>query len=275
MPARKPSTNSRPHRRLVVAPHWRDASDLQQGADVEALQRAVNLRIQRNHLPIRPLVIDGECGRQTVAAARRVARYLGIGLRDGVHGVTRYVQNLIRHPRLRTPAQRRRGKRYREAHHDPGVVTVTNNTATGGTPRERVVACALKAADLYYRGKSHRFYSQPGAWTVDHAITGETPGRDRSDCSQFATGIHHAAGAKDPNANNYHGGYTGTLGANAKYIRRDQLRPGDLVLYGPAPHHHVEIYVGPGNRTVGHGSPPVDFGDIWMLADPHFATYDL
>ena len=57
-----------------------------------------------------------------------------------------------------------------------------------------------------------------------------------------------------------------------RYIGRDQLKPGDLVLYGPAPHHHVELYVGPGNRTVGHGSPPVDYGDIYMIADPHFVT---
>lgn len=151
-------------------------------------------------------------------------------------------------------------------------VTVTGNTATGGTKRQRIVACARMAAKLYATGRRPSFYSQPGQWTVKYGITGEPRGY-RSDCSQFVTSMYHAAGVEDPNGTDYTGGFTGTLAAHGKYIQRHQLQPGDLVLYGPAPHHHVEMYVGPGDDTIGHGSPPVDKGTITMMPEVHFVTY--
>jgi cell wall-associated NlpC family hydrolase len=151
-------------------------------------------------------------------------------------------------------------------------VTVTGNKATGGTPRQRIVAAARMAAKLHATGKRHSFYSQPGKWTVDYGITGEPLGY-RSDCSQFVTSMYHAAGLPDPNGTDYTGGYTGTLAEHGKYISRADLKAGDLVLYGPAPHHHVELYVGPGDDTIGHGSPPVDRGTITMMPEVHFVTY--
>jgi hypothetical protein len=151
-------------------------------------------------------------------------------------------------------------------------VTVTANKATGGTPRARIVAAARMAAWLHATGRRQSFYSQAGKWTVDYGITGEPRGY-RSDCSQFVTSMYHAAGVPDPNGTNYTGGYTGTLASHGKYIGRADLKPGDLVLYGPAPHHHVELYVGPGDDTIGHGSPPVDRGTITMMPEVHFVTY--
>ena len=151
-------------------------------------------------------------------------------------------------------------------------VTVTGNKATGGTPRARIVAAARMAAKLHATGKRPSFYSQAGAWTVEHGITGEPHGY-RSDCSQFVTSMYHAAGVPDPNGTGYTGGYTGTLAAAGRYIQRADLKPGDLVLYGPAPHHHVELFVGPGDDTIGHGSPPVDKGTITMMPEVHFVTY--
>lgn len=251
------------HRRLTFSPHNMNP---QKGPDVRELQKAINVVCGWRGWP--PIAVDGECGRQTVGVGRRCATSLGVGLRGP--GISPYVQHMIRHPGQRTPLQKKRGKAWQHAH-VPKVPTVKGNTVVGeGTLREKIVAAAMAAAHLYYKGMSRRFYSQPGYWDVDHGITGEKPGA-RSDCSQFVTAMFHAAGAPDPNQSGYTGGYTGTLGGSGgRYISGKDARPGDYVLYGPYPHHHVEQLVGPGPRTVGHGSPPVDYGDAYMMADPHF-----
>lgn len=146
-----------------------------------------------------------------------------------------------------------------------GKVKIKGNHATGGTKRERLKAVALKAAAECAAGRRRNFYSQSGTWDVDHAITGEAYGH-RSDCSSFVTAVYKAAGLPDPNGNRYGGGYTGTLGSHGRKISRNELKPGDLILYGPYPHHHVEMFVGPGVKTIGHGSAPVDAGVVDLLA---------
>jgi hypothetical protein len=275
---RKPSVRAFVHRDLRF-----DQDDHQTGADVKALQRAINARARSRG--IRPaLLVDGDCGRQTIAKGRQVARALGLSATKP--GLSKAVQFIIRNPALRTPLQRSRAKKYRP----PVPVSqpsVKGNTVKGGTPRARVVAAAIHAAYLYYSGKAHRFYSQAGLLTWDHVITGEKQG-ERSDCSQFVTGLHYSAGLPDPNGGEYGGTtFTGSLGDAGTYIDRIDLKPGDDVFYGPKPHHHVEKYVGAGDgrsyrdlaavghpdrdRTVGHGSPPVDYGDIDMIADPCFS----
>jgi peptidoglycan hydrolase-like protein with peptidoglycan-binding domain len=173
---------------------------------------------------------------------------------------------------------------------NPPHAEVSGNRVTGGTPRERVVLAAITAAQLDAQGKRHSFYSQAGAWDIRHAITGEAPGR-RSDCSSVAAGFYYSAGLPDPNGENYEGGYTGTIAAHCRQISRAQLRPADFVLFGEAPpYHHVEVFIGLGeglpqylrdlirrlgfgpDTTIGHGSPPVDTGSVYLLADPHFYT---
>lgn len=78
-----------------------------------------------------------------------------------------------------------------------------------------------------------------------------------TDCSGFATLAYKFAGAPDPNGLGYNGqGYTGTLlqhgtkiawgGPTGQYEGKTP-RPGDLVIFGDAPGHHVTVYL----RTVG------------------------
>jgi|SRR5829696_1505534 len=154
----------------------------------------------------------------------------------------------------------------------PDEPQIHGNEVRGGNPRERLVVAALTAARMCSEGKRRSFYSQPGGWTVDHAITGEPHGF-RSDCSQWVTSVYKSAGLPDPNGQGYRGGYTGTLATHCRRISRAQLRPGDLVLYGSGPpYHHVELYVGPGELTIGHGSPPIDGGTIGMISEAHFYT---
>lgn len=149
---------------------------------------------------------------------------------------------------------------------------INGNKVTGGSARDRLKAAALEAAAMDANG-TYRFYSQAGAWTVQYGITGEPKGY-RSDCSQWVTSIYWSCGLPDPNGLNYTGGYTGTLASNGREISRDELRPGDLILYGASPFFHTEMYVGPGDKTIGHGSAPVDAGTIDMVSGPkQYRTY--
>lgn len=148
-------------------------------------------------------------------------------------------------------------------------VTIKGNKATGGTPRERLKAVALASAAACASGHRPNFYSMPGAWTVDHCITGEHSG-DRSDCSQWFTSVYKAAGLKDPNGERYTGGYTGTLVANGKQVSSPQ--PGDAVIYGSGVGHHVELFIGDG-RTIGHGSAPVDAGVVDLFGDGDYRFF--
>lgn len=273
------SKNSFAHRRLKITEHYIDP---QKGEDVVKLQEQINERAEARGLP--KIKVDGHAGRATIARGRQVAKSLGIGLRG--EGLSVYVQHLIRHPKARTPKQIARGKKWVK-HHSQTTVVIKGNHVTGGEPRERLVAACEHAAYLSATGKRRSFYSQWGAWDVDHGITGEARDK-RSDCSQWAIAMSKAAGLPDPAGTGYAYGNTGTLGQHGQYIHREDLEPGDKVLYGPAPHHHVEIWVGNGDgktsyrelarmghpdrdTTIGHGSPPVDEGDIDMIAGPRFS----
>ena len=68
-----------------------------------------------------------------------------------------------------------------------------------------------------------------------------------TDCSGFVTLCYAWAGAPDPNGLDYSGqGWTGTLLQHMKPIAADAAQPGDLVVFGPPPGHHVAIVLEPG-----------------------------
>ncbi len=68
-----------------------------------------------------------------------------------------------------------------------------------------------------------------------------------TDCSGFATLCYAWAGAPDPNGLGYSGqGWTGTLLRHMQPVAADAAQPGDLVVFGPAPGHHVAIVLEPG-----------------------------
>src|SRR3974390_1632763 len=63
-----------------------------------------------------------------------------------------------------------------------------------------------------------------------------------TDCSGFATLCYAWAGAPDPNGLGHPGGgWTGTLLEHMRAIGADGVQPGDLVVWGPPPGHHVAI----------------------------------
>lgn len=149
-------------------------------------------------------------------------------------------------------------------------VSIKGNHASGGTPHERLKAVALASAAACASGTRPNFYSQPGRWDIDHCITGESYG-ERSDCSSWFTSVYKSCDLEDPNGTNYGWGYTGTLVQNGEQISHAEV--GCAVIYGSGTGHHVEMYVGPGSRTVGHGSAPVDMGVIDLFGDGQYRFF--
>ena len=63
-----------------------------------------------------------------------------------------------------------------------------------------------------------------------------------TDCSGFATLCYWLAGADDPNGRGYDGsGWTGTLLRGMSHVSPHAVEPGDLVVWGRYPGHHVAI----------------------------------
>lgn len=143
-------------------------------------------------------------------------------------------------------------------------VKIVGNSATGGTKRQRLRAVALASAAGCASGTRPNFYSQTGPYDVDHCITGEAPDH-RSDCSSWFASVYRSAGLADPSGQRYTAGWTGTLVENGEQIDRPEV--GCAVIYGSGPGHHVEMYVGPGDKTIGHGSAPIDPGVIDLFGD--------
>jgi hypothetical protein len=149
-------------------------------------------------------------------------------------------------------------------------VTIKGNHATGGSDRERLKKVALKSAQNCASGKRNNFYSQSGEFDAEHCITGPAYGH-RDDCSSWFASVYFSAGLDDPSGEDFHAGYTGTLVANGKQV--SSPKPGDAVIYGPGAGHHVEMFVGPGEKTIGHGSAPVDEGTINLFGDGDYRFF--
>ncbi len=77
-----------------------------------------------------------------------------------------------------------------------------------------------------------------------------------TDCSGAVTCIYKKAGAPDPNGRRYDGqGYTGSMYDHMRHISRDQLKKGDLVIFGANPTKHVALVMSVGDDPLlfSHG----------------------
>jgi hypothetical protein len=132
-----------------------------------------------------------------------------------------------------------------------------------GSLRARIVEVAKASAASYRRNPGSWFYSQGGRLSYPDPTRPPPPGT-RSDCSQWVAAVYKKAGAPAPGPSYGVSIYTGNMATKGHRVALSALRPGDIVLYG-SPSHHVELYVGPGNATIGHGSTPVDPGTTSMI----------
>lgn len=86
------------------------------------------------------------------------------------------------------------------------------------------------------------------------------------DCSGFVTLCYKWAGAPDPNGLGYNGyGYTGSLLNHMHHITREQVRQGDVVVFGAFPGVHTCVAAdNGGTQLYSHGTE----------ADPNLFNYD-
>jgi hypothetical protein len=145
------------------------------------------------------------------------------------------------------------------------------SSVTAGSLRDKIVAVAKASADSYRKNPSAWFYNQSGGSYYQDPTKPPKPGT-RSDCSHWVCCVYKKAGAPPPGSAEI--GATGTMATHGHFVPTSQAEPGDVILYGSPPYHHVEIFVGPGQATIGHGSAPVDAGTVGMIANPHCYRYD-
>jgi hypothetical protein len=78
-----------------------------------------------------------------------------------------------------------------------------------------------------------------------------------TDCSGFVTACYRWSELPDPNGLGYARlGFTGTLLEHGKPVAEADVRPGDVVVYGPGTGVHTAVVVqaGPDPLTVSHGT---------------------
>lgn len=277
-----------PHRRIARA-----GTKARKGRDIRNFQGWVDKWLHAHPgMRMRQLVKDGIGDRDTIAIGRDVCFLIGVDPGGKVdYGISVYAQrrlrDLVTGKDSRTPGEKARAlraqeRRREELHPEPRV---EGNRVVGGRDFADRKVAALDAAVLNCaRGVKRRFYSQAGRFVLGKAIVGEDPG-ERSDCSQFERSIQQSAGRSDP-ASGY---FTGTAKVEGEPCALEDLIVGrGYVVYGGGNGHHMEAYRGNGvggmtyaqvarkhgtavaRITVGHGSAPVDRGDVFMMADPHF-----
>jgi hypothetical protein len=170
--------------------------------------------------------------------------------------------------RIKVLQQRIHGLKTRAEHYEAEIkknrAKVDGNKVTGGSRRQRLRLALHTAARNCASGDQNNYYDMEGALPdLGHTLEGMPYGH-RFDCSSFATGIDYCCGLPDPNGGDYTPGetmYTGSLGEHGRRVSKAHAKTGDAVLYGPAPHHHIEKVDDPDEEsTIGHGSAPIDAG---------------
>lgn len=198
------------------------------GPDVEALQTLL--------APYHPGAVDGEYGPATAAAVKRAKWALGYpdARCNGSAGrrLVAYLQGLPLPPDL--------DARRRARQHD---------AAKSLTVREQIVANANWG--IAHEPEIHYLQSRP----ID-ALDEARRLPLHTDCSGFSTLCYAWAGAPDPNGLDFSGqGYTGTMLRHMQRIPQSAVQPGDLVIWGPDPGHHVALVLeaGPDPLLCSHG----------------------
>lgn len=162
------------------------------------------------------------------------------------------------------------------------TVNLAKQIVTGGDFRERWIVHHLTEVHCCATGRRRNAYSQAGPPDIHHPYgPGPAPGH-RDDCSSDTTAAALSTGAKDPNDLNFSGeGFTGTLaGAHNgwKQVSLERMIGAGqgYIIYGSGNGHHVERYCPSKTdkmRTVGHGSPPVDFGTVHLFGAGEVERY--
>jgi hypothetical protein len=226
-----------PDGRLLVTVDGRGTADVWRWKTLNGLDLKNPAKLaafQRKH----GLEPNGQLGRLTREAVRRVALLTPIGAAGAIRAASF------------TPD----GTRITTASPD-GTLTRWGPFAEGASLRERIVGCARGAVS----GAKRIQYNSGGRRMEGVRARIRLPFVPPfMDSSSFVTWCYWLAGASDPNGFGYNGvGYTGTMLATMTPIARDDVQPGDVVIWKPpATGQHVAIVVSTGKDPllVSHGS---------------------
>ena len=203
------------------------------GADVKAAQQLLTTNPYGN---FQPGGIDGEYGPTTAAATKQAKWALGFPPKacDSVFGPG--VEGFLRGKPLPASYQARRAQRLQQAKGGAGLRARIVQLARWGIRNEpQIHYQQLRPVDGIDHPKKLPLYT---------------------DCSGFSTLCYKWAGSPvDPNGGNWTGAYTGTMLTHCRHIPQSAVRPGDLVVWGAYPGHHVALVLEAGGDPLlcSHG----------------------
>lgn len=137
----------------------------------------------------------------------------------------------------------------------------------GGTDEER-----LEFACKYAKAHWHDYYSEPGSYDEDHALTNAHHGGKRRDCSWWYLELRRACGlpsmSEEPR-------YTESILTHGKIVSEAYAasHAGVAVIYG-SPTFHVGMSTGHGPYTYEHGRPELDTGTFHEYSPVRFRSFD-
>lgn len=218
--------------RAAVAPDLQLTNPHLKGAAVREAQKLLTTNPFES---FEPGSIDGEFGPATAAATKAAKWALGYPAKacDGIFGAR--LAGFLHGKPLPPSFQTRRKDRMKQAAGQEGLRAKIVQLARWGIQNEgRIHYQQLRPVDGIDR---------------PHKLPLHT------DCSGFSTLCYKWAGADDPNGGKFTGAYTGTMLTHCRHIPRSAVRPGDLVVWGAYPGHHVALVLeaGPDPLLCSHG----------------------
>jgi NlpC/P60 family protein len=189
------------------------------GADVKQAQRLLTTNPYGN---FQPGAIDGEFGPATAAATKEAKWELGFPEKACTTTFGPGIEGLLSGEPLPPSYAARRRQRLQQVTGGAGLRAKIVQLARWGIQNEpQIHYQQLRPVDGMTQSKKLPLYT---------------------DCSGFSTLCYKWAGSTvDPNGGNWAGAYTGTMLQHCRHIPKSAAKPGDLVVWGVYPGHHVAL----------------------------------
>jgi NlpC/P60 family len=189
------------------------------GADVKQAQQLLTTNPYGN---FQPGAIDGEFGPGTAAATKQAKWALGFTEKACTSTFGPGIEGFLRGGRLPPSYLARRKQRLQQVTGGAGLRARIVQLARWGIQNEpQIHYQQLRPVDGMTEPKKLPLYT---------------------DCSGFSTLCYKWAGSTvDPNGGNWTGAYTGTMLTHCRHVQKSAVRPGDLVVWGAHPGHHVAL----------------------------------
>lgn len=186
------------------------------------VKRAQQLLTTNPYGDFQPGAIDGEFGPATATATKQAKWALGFPDTACTPVFGPGIEGFLRGKALPPQYQARRRQRLKQVEGGAGLRDRIVRIARWGIANEAQIHYQqLRPVDGMTQPKKLPLYT---------------------DCSGFSTLCYKWAGSKvDPNGGNWTGAYTGTMLTGCRHIPSSAVRPGDLVVWGAYPGHHVAL----------------------------------